>query len=513
MTRFHAAPSASISSRSTFGRTASGLLQRKCACGGTPGPTGECEECRKKRLQRKIGNAKPEMRNQLSVPPIVHEVIRSGGEPLDPITRAFMESRFGYDFGQIRVHTDAKANHSAHTVNADAYTVGRDMVFGSGRYAPGSEGGRRLLAHELTHTIQQGELSGETSLELSRSDDPAEHEAEAASEAIVAGKPIGTSRKVQPNVARRKASDELAPNPYITPQSGTTPGTPSSTASPTSSEKAPPQPPPRRTYLGFSRSGFGRFDADLDPDRVPLPGGTGFSCKLHINTKVKFVQDDSQGAWPKGRFESWKKDFVDLVHKRWSTRYMLVPAAKCPGEGCANAVVYVHVEPVTSGEHHVINVMYDKSSGARSSAGIAGSKPGAFYEEDVRSQWRRDYTTALHEAGHWFGLEHIRCKSGDFSCYGLTAGEADDVMGKGSFISARDYEPFLELMRVQTGCEWRTTPEIKRDVPSWAIGLGLIGLLGGAFLGGAFLGLGGAIGFGLLYGALGGGLGYAIDIS
>src|SRR2546430_11794596 len=76
-------------------------------------------------------------------------------------------------------------------------------------------------------------------------------------------------------------------------------------------------------------------------------------------------------------------------------------------------------------------------------------------------------------------------------------------MGKGSFISARDYEPFLELMRVQTGCEWRTTPEIKRDVPSWAIGLGLIGLLGGAFLGGAFLGLGGAIGLGVLYGALG----------
>jgi hypothetical protein len=491
----------------------SSLLQRKCSCGGTPGPTGECEECRKKRLQRQIGNRQSTVEGERPVPSIVHEVIRSGGEPLDPITRAFMESRFGYDFGQVRVHTDAKANDSAQAVNADAYTVGRHLVFDSGRYAPGSESGRRLLAHELAHTIQQSEVSGHTPVGLSSPVHSAEHEAHAASEAVVTGKPSVMRRNVQPTVARQKASDELAPNPYTTPQSGTTPGTPSSTAPPTSSEKAPPQPPPRRTYLGFSRSGFGRFDADLDPDRMPLSGSNLFSCKLLINTKVKFVQDDSHGAWPKGRFEGWKKEFVDLIHKRWSTRYILVPAAKCPGEGCANAVVYVHVEPVTSGEHHVINVMYDKPSGARSSAGVAGSTPGAFYEEDVRPEWRRDYTTALHEAGHWFGLEHIRCKSGDFSCYGLTAGEADDVMGRGSFISARDYEPFLELMRVQTGCEWRTTPEIKRDVPSWAIGLGLIGLLGGAFLGGAFLGLGGAIGFGLLYGALLGGLGYVIDIS
>ncbi|PYI96434.1 MAG: hypothetical protein DMF00_14935, partial [Verrucomicrobia bacterium] len=73
-----------------------GLLQRKCACGGTPGLTGECEECRKKRLQRKIGNPASEMRNDSSVPPIVHEVIRSGGEPLDPNTREFMQARFGY---------------------------------------------------------------------------------------------------------------------------------------------------------------------------------------------------------------------------------------------------------------------------------------------------------------------------------------------------------------------------------------------------------------------------------
>src|SRR6266513_865681 len=98
------------------------LLQRKCACGGPTGPTGECDECRKKRatgmLQRKASQP-PE------VPPLVHEVLRSPGQPLDAQTRAFMESRFGHDFSQVRVHTDARAAVSTQSVKADAYTVGR----------------------------------------------------------------------------------------------------------------------------------------------------------------------------------------------------------------------------------------------------------------------------------------------------------------------------------------------------------------------------------------------------
>jgi uncharacterized protein DUF4157 len=131
------------------------LLQRKCVCGGTPGPTGECEGCRKKRLQRKIGNPESEIRNDCSVPPIVHEVLRSPGRPLDATTRAFMEPRFGHDFSNVRVHTDADAAESARAVNALAYTVGRNIVFGAGQYAAGTNAGQRLLAHELTHAIQQ----------------------------------------------------------------------------------------------------------------------------------------------------------------------------------------------------------------------------------------------------------------------------------------------------------------------------------------------------------------------
>jgi hypothetical protein len=78
-----------------------------------------------------------------------------GGRPLPAAEREFFESRFGYNFGGVRVHADTRAAESARSLDALAYTVGRDIVFGAGQYAPGTDGGRRLLAHELTHVVQQ----------------------------------------------------------------------------------------------------------------------------------------------------------------------------------------------------------------------------------------------------------------------------------------------------------------------------------------------------------------------
>ncbi|MCS6883525.1 MAG: DUF4157 domain-containing protein [Oscillochloridaceae bacterium] len=153
------------------------LLQRKCACGGTPGFDGECATCRAKRLQRRA----TEGAGPSGVPPIVHEVLRSPGQPLDAETRSFMEPRFGHDFSRVRVHTGARAAESARAVNALAYTVGRDVVFGEGQYAPGTGAGRRLLAHELTHVIQQGHrTSGLT--KVSEPGEPVEREADRTAE-------------------------------------------------------------------------------------------------------------------------------------------------------------------------------------------------------------------------------------------------------------------------------------------------------------------------------------------
>jgi hypothetical protein len=81
--------------------------------------------------------------------------IRDGGQPLPQSARAFFEPRFGHDFSQVRVHNDTQAAESAEAINALAYTIRRDVVFGAGQYSPGTSSGRKLLAHELTHVIQQ----------------------------------------------------------------------------------------------------------------------------------------------------------------------------------------------------------------------------------------------------------------------------------------------------------------------------------------------------------------------
>jgi outer membrane protein OmpA-like peptidoglycan-associated protein len=91
-------------------------------------------------------------------PPIVHAALRSPGRPLDMPTRAFMESRFNHDFSQVRVHTDPLAAESARAMGALAYTAGQHLVFAPGRYSPASQGGRKIIAHELAHEVQQQAL-------------------------------------------------------------------------------------------------------------------------------------------------------------------------------------------------------------------------------------------------------------------------------------------------------------------------------------------------------------------
>jgi len=95
-----------------------------------------------------------------AAPPTVDDLLRTPGRPLDADIRAFMEPRFGHDFSQVRVHSDAAAERSARDVSSRAYTVGHHIAFGSGQFAPRTYEGRRLLAHELTHVVQQSGTPG-----------------------------------------------------------------------------------------------------------------------------------------------------------------------------------------------------------------------------------------------------------------------------------------------------------------------------------------------------------------
>ncbi|HZL88755.1 MAG TPA: DUF4157 domain-containing protein, partial [Pirellulaceae bacterium] len=165
------------------------LLLRKCACGGSSG--GECEDCKRKKpmLQRHAAGSA----GVGSVPPVVHSVLNSPGQPLDASTRGFMEPRFGHDFSQVRVHTDSQAAESARAVNAHAYTVGQDIAFDRGRYDPHSSVGRQLLAHELAHTVQQSGLQrtgANIQLDEGAQYQSLEREADATASAVMSGAPV-----------------------------------------------------------------------------------------------------------------------------------------------------------------------------------------------------------------------------------------------------------------------------------------------------------------------------------
>ncbi len=119
----------------------SAQVQRNCA---------ECEQ-EDQALHRKPGSA----RSVTEAPPLVHQVLRSPGQSLSSDDRSFFEPRFGFDLSRIRIHADSVASESAKSVAALAYTVGPDIAFASGQYQPGTDTGRRLLAHELAHVVQQ----------------------------------------------------------------------------------------------------------------------------------------------------------------------------------------------------------------------------------------------------------------------------------------------------------------------------------------------------------------------
>ena len=187
----------------------SAQLQRRCACNGAAGVSGECEECRKKkqlglqaklqiseagdiyereadrvadqvmsisphsavtgsppRIQRLAGQSTGQAEE--AAPASVDRAVASPGRPLESALRQDMEQRFGYDFSQVRVHPGAAAEQSAQDVNANAYTVGHDIMFATGRFAPETHEGRRLIAHELTHVVQQ---SGEEGLRMDQSNE------------------------------------------------------------------------------------------------------------------------------------------------------------------------------------------------------------------------------------------------------------------------------------------------------------------------------------------------------
>lgn len=161
-----------------------------------------CDSCRRRPLLQRATNSTI-LEN---MPTAVNTELRSPGQPLDVEMRALMEPRFGHDFSKVRVHTDDKASASAKSINARAYTLGNQIVFGSGEYAPATIAGQRLIAHELVHTIQQhNSWQSKDDAQITDPTDNLEREAEIAASTVMEGLPINIAVSAPPVLARRGA--------------------------------------------------------------------------------------------------------------------------------------------------------------------------------------------------------------------------------------------------------------------------------------------------------------------
>ncbi len=145
-------------------------------------------------LQRTAGNASVAgmLGEESERSPVLDVVESGGGQPLEQGVRSGMEASFGHDFGDVRVHTDGRATDSAKAVQAHAYTVGSNIVFQGDRYSPGTSEGQRMLAHELTHVVQQrsGPVDGTEAaggIKVSDPSDRFEREAEATADHVMSG--------------------------------------------------------------------------------------------------------------------------------------------------------------------------------------------------------------------------------------------------------------------------------------------------------------------------------------
>jgi hypothetical protein len=166
-------------------------------------------------LQKTAGNATVTAALEEQETSPVKDVVGSGGgSPLDRDTRGFMESRLGADFSDVRVHTGGKATESARSVQAHAYTVGNDVVFQSDKYAPESDSGKRMLAHELTHVVQQrsGPVDGTPAaggIQVSHPSDRFEQAAESSADRVMSSSTPSVESHSAPAPAVQRA--EAAP--------------------------------------------------------------------------------------------------------------------------------------------------------------------------------------------------------------------------------------------------------------------------------------------------------------
>src|SRR5205085_3852447 len=257
-----------------------------------------------------------------TAPPIVHEVLRSPGQPLDKGTRSYFEPRFGHDFSKVRVHIGAKAAESARAVNALAYTVGRNIVFGDGQNL--YNGKKQLIAHELTHVLQQ-EATESANSTIANNRIASRGAADRRTEAQTT--PLVTEPKSFSFLPIQKSQTEALPGHILQRTTGTPRSSTASSSSPAASAApaAPGVSTPHQPVCG--------------PDVSAQVRGAVALLKTTWNGWTPTQRDEACWALENVRCGDTAWDIVQLHNRTWiNLDYTPICAGEHSNPGCVSTV-------------------------------------------------------------------------------------------------------------------------------------------------------------------------------
>jgi hypothetical protein len=411
---------------------------------------------------------------------------RGGGMPLHHDTRTFMESGIGADFGGVKIHTDSKAAQMNRELGARAFTVGNDVYFNSGQYSPETGEGKRLLAHELTHTVQQGASKNQTVQrdfalappnanpvmeELSESEirDAIrynERRFQNVEELLLIRDVLGLSHEnyaidedLVHAVARWQAANNLDQDGKLGPNT-LNPLIREYEAEDLTSEAALLR---IRTRASDWRNNFqSKFNAELDHQDALLT----LHVKINFNFRPAGTYPDFDGTmvpspgWTQAQRNTWQSGFISHIQNRWSWKFGLIPSAARSNNYLDHYNVRVRLRPVTTGAHHTVNVV-NVAAGTffRSSAGVGSASLDSGDINNRNMGGGRMQRGVEHEFGHMMGLNHPGGAGSGAATY---AADADSIMGSGSTVRSSNYQPFVDAIRAITGIGWKTTTRTVR---------------------------------------------------